>query len=178
MTKREVVRCVLQGQRPPYVPWSMGFTQGGEGETAAALRLRRPRRPAAEPSAETRQRHRLLRRPGQRSRARRLRRGLGPQRRPGHRQRREAACWPSRRLAGYAFPDPLDPRFFADIPAKIARVPDRFRVFQIGFSLYERAWTLRGMERVDDRFLRPSRVRPRTAAAGSPTTTSPRSARR
>jgi uroporphyrinogen decarboxylase len=49
-------------------------------------------------------------------------------------------------LEGYAFPDPLDRRFFADIPAKIARFPDRFRVFQIGFSLYERAWTLRGME--------------------------------
>ncbi len=27
MTKREVVRIVLEGQRPPYVPWSMGFTK-------------------------------------------------------------------------------------------------------------------------------------------------------
>jgi uroporphyrinogen decarboxylase len=51
-------------------------------------------------------------------------------------------------LSGYAFPDPLDPRFFADIPGKIAEYPDRFRVFQIGFSLYERAWTLRGMARL------------------------------
>jgi len=51
-------------------------------------------------------------------------------------------------LQGYAFPDPLDARFFADIPGKIARFPDRFRVFQIGFSLYERAWTLRGMEQL------------------------------
>ena len=49
-------------------------------------------------------------------------------------------------LAGYEFPDPLDRRFFADIPARIERFPDRFRVFQIGFSLYERAWTLAGME--------------------------------
>jgi uroporphyrinogen decarboxylase len=51
-------------------------------------------------------------------------------------------------LESYTFPDPLDRRFFADIPEKIARLPDRFRVFQIGFSLYERAWTLRGMERL------------------------------
>jgi uroporphyrinogen decarboxylase len=51
-------------------------------------------------------------------------------------------------LEGYELPDPLDPRFFADIPAKIDRYPDRFRVFQIGFSLYERAWTLRGLERL------------------------------
>ena len=28
----------------------------------------------------------------------------------------------------------------------MARYPDRFRVYQIGFSLYERAWTLRGIE--------------------------------
>ncbi len=49
-------------------------------------------------------------------------------------------------LKHYTFPDPLDRRFFADIPQRIARYPDRFRVFQIGFSLYERAWTLRGMQ--------------------------------
>ena len=49
-------------------------------------------------------------------------------------------------LADYEFPNLLDRRFFADIAGKIAKFPDRFRVFQIGFSLYERAWTLRGME--------------------------------
>ncbi len=27
MTEREVVRLVLAGARPPYVPWSLGFTQ-------------------------------------------------------------------------------------------------------------------------------------------------------
>ena len=26
MTRREVVRQVLEGARPPYVPWSFGFT--------------------------------------------------------------------------------------------------------------------------------------------------------
>jgi uroporphyrinogen decarboxylase len=48
-------------------------------------------------------------------------------------------------LAGYHFPNPLDPQFFAGIPEKIAFRGDRFRVFSIGFSLYERAWTMRGM---------------------------------
>jgi uroporphyrinogen decarboxylase len=47
-------------------------------------------------------------------------------------------------LKGFGFPDPADARYFADIPEKIARYGDRFRVFQIGFSLWERAWTLRG----------------------------------
>jgi len=49
-------------------------------------------------------------------------------------------------LAGYEFPDPLDRRFFDDIPEKLSRYGDCLRVFKIGFSLYERAWTLRGME--------------------------------
>jgi uroporphyrinogen decarboxylase len=49
-------------------------------------------------------------------------------------------------MTGYRFPNPLDPRFFSEIPARIDQFPDRFRVFQIGFSLYERGWTLRGME--------------------------------
>jgi len=53
---------------------------------------------------------------------------------------------PEPTLAGYELPDPLDPRFFENIGPRIEQFPDRFRVYQIGFSLYERAWTLRGME--------------------------------
>jgi uroporphyrinogen decarboxylase len=53
---------------------------------------------------------------------------------------------PEPTLEGYEFTDPLDPRFFEDIPSRIHRHGDRFRVFSIGFSLYERAWTMRGME--------------------------------
>lgn len=51
-------------------------------------------------------------------------------------------------LNKYVFPDPLDKRFFEDIPLKIKKYPDRFRVFCIGFSLFERAWTMRGMENI------------------------------
>jgi uroporphyrinogen decarboxylase len=51
---------------------------------------------------------------------------------------------PEPTLKGYSFPDPLDARFFEDIPEQIDAYGDRFRVFQIGFSLYERAWTMRG----------------------------------
>jgi uroporphyrinogen decarboxylase len=49
-------------------------------------------------------------------------------------------------LKGYKFPDPLDKRYFEDIPEKISLYEDRFRLFAIGFSLFERAWTMRGME--------------------------------
>lgn len=49
-------------------------------------------------------------------------------------------------LDKYTFPDPCDARFFHDIHERIERFPDRFRLFTLGFSLFERAWTLRGME--------------------------------
>jgi len=39
-----------------------------------------------------------------------------------------------------------DKRFFDGIPKAIEKNSDTCRVFNIGFSLYERAWTLRGME--------------------------------
>jgi len=50
-----------------------------------------------------------------------------------------------RSLAGYRFPDPSDPRRYAGLPAFIAAHADRFRIVNIGFSLFERAWTLRSM---------------------------------
>jgi len=49
-------------------------------------------------------------------------------------------------LEGYNFPSAVDPRYFENIEREIALKPDLFRVFDIGFSLYERAWTLRGIE--------------------------------
>jgi uroporphyrinogen decarboxylase len=53
---------------------------------------------------------------------------------------------PEPTLQGYVFPDPLDERYFEDIPGKLKQYGDRFRLFAIGFSLFERAWTMRGIE--------------------------------
>jgi uroporphyrinogen decarboxylase len=50
-----------------------------------------------------------------------------------------------RSLAGFRAPDPLNPRRFAGLPAWIAANPDRFRMVGMGFTLWERAWVLRGM---------------------------------
>lgn len=65
----------------------------------------------------------------------------------------EGEVLPEPTLAGYTFPDPHDERFFADIPAKIEKFGDRYRVFCLGFSLFERAWTLRGLENLYMDFL-------------------------
>jgi uroporphyrinogen decarboxylase len=147
MTKREVVRQVLEGKRPPYVPWSMGFTKEAREKLLAHYGCDDLELPLD---------NHLLK----------LGSDIGFFTDLGNDRVQdvfgvvwdrsvdkdignvEGCVLPEPTLAGYRFPDPLDPRFFADIPGKISRFPDRFRVFQIGFSLYERAWTLRGMERL------------------------------
>ena len=52
---------------------------------------------------------------------------------------------PEPALKDYRFPDPLNPGFFESIPDQLDRFGGRFRIFNVGFSLYERAWTMRGM---------------------------------
>ena len=49
-------------------------------------------------------------------------------------------------LKGYAFPDPVAPHVFAQVDENIKKYGDRFRIFGIGFSLYERAWAMRGLQ--------------------------------
>lgn len=145
MTMRDVVRLALEGRRPPYVPWSMGFTK----EAKEKLQRHYGCDDLDEPLA-----NHLLKlgsdigffEPlgGDRFRDvfgvvwdRTVDRDIGNV---------EGCVLAEPTLAGYRLPDPCDPRFFADIAGRIERSPDRFRVFQIGFSLYERAWTLRGIE--------------------------------
>ncbi len=152
MNKREVVRLALEAKRPPYVPWSLGCTK----EAVEKLQ----RHYGCDDLEVPLDNHfvKLGRDIG-------LFTGIGPSR------VRDVfgVVWdrsidkdignvvgqvlPEPTLAGYDFPDPLDRRFFEDVPERIDRYPDRFRVFQIGFSLYERAWTLRGMEALMADFL-------------------------
>lgn len=146
MEKREVVRCVLDGGKPPYVPWHYSFTV----EVEEALLRHFGSREAMDGAIQN---HFV---------------GLGSDigffedLGDDHLRDVFGVVWDRRvdkdigivvgtvleepTLSGYAFPDPADKRFFAEIPALTARHPDRWRVYRLGFSLYERAWTLRGME--------------------------------
>jgi len=53
---------------------------------------------------------------------------------------------PDRDLGPLVMPDPLDPRRYAPLAAFFDANRERFTLFGISFSLFERAWTLRGME--------------------------------
>lgn len=145
MTKREVIEAVLSGSEPPYVPWSFSFTVEARKRLVEHYRT--------EDLEAVLHNHFL---------------GLGNDvgffEDLGSERFRDlfGVVWDRSidkdignvehpilerpALAGYQFPDPSDDRFFSDIPGQTKKYGDRFRVFQIGFSLYERAWTLRGME--------------------------------
>jgi len=145
MTKREVITQVLEAQRPPYVPWNVGLTK--------EAREKLQQHWGQSDLEDLLQNHFL-----------RLGSDIGFFRDMGNNSfqdvfgviwdrsvdkdiGRPANCvLPQPTLQGYHFPNPLDPRFFEDIPRRIEQLSDRFRVFQIGFSLWERAWTLRGWE--------------------------------
>ncbi len=145
MDKREVIKTVLDGGRPPYVPWSFKFTE----EPKVMLQ-----RHYGVQDLDTALGNHILN----------LGNDYGFFDPVGPDLWRDVfgVVWdrsidkdigdvkdfvlvePS--LKGYEFPNPHDERFFDNILPEIAAKPDMFRLFQIGFSLYERAWTLRGIE--------------------------------
>ncbi len=143
MNRREVALMVLRGERPPYVPWSFSLTHG------AAERL------AAHRSAEVDSAMR-----GHLSWVAAVERfdDIGNDRVCDHygviwnRSRDkdigvvENLLLPEPTLRGFEMPDPHDGRIFRTLPAAIEESHDLLRIFGIGFSLYERAWCLRGME--------------------------------
>ena len=144
MTKREVIRIVLDGKRPPYVPWSFKFTAEPKEMLLKYY--------GVDDLDEVLGNHILQ-----------LGSDIGFFEDLGNDQFQDVfkVIWdrsidkdigdakgivlPAPTLEGYVFPNPLDPRFFANIESEISQKPDMFRVFQIGFSLYERAWTMRGI---------------------------------
>jgi uroporphyrinogen decarboxylase len=145
MNKREIMRATLSWQRPPYVPWSFGFTYEAREKLVEHYG-----------DAEVDE--------GFGNHVVGLGNSIGFMKDIGGGFVQDAfgVVWDRRvdkdignvrepqlrapTLDGYEFPDPLNPQFFEDIPGKIESHGDLFRVFSIGFSLYERAWTLRGME--------------------------------
>jgi len=51
-------------------------------------------------------------------------------------------------LKGYTFPNPDDPRRFQALPAFLEKNKDKFCILKMSYSLFERTWSLRGMENV------------------------------
>lgn len=145
MTKRQVVKAALSGEAPPYVPWSFRFTKEAREALEAHYGASDPAAPVGNHIVELGNDIGFFEHLGNDLHRdvfgvvwdRSVDRDIGNMIRP-------VLSEPT--LRGYALPDPVDRRFFEDIPEKLRRSPDSFRLYCIGFSLFERAWTLRGME--------------------------------
>jgi uroporphyrinogen decarboxylase len=151
VTKREIVRMALEGKRPPYVPWAFSFTYEAHEKLAHHYGTTN-----LEPIFD----NHLLR----------LEREAGwTDVGAGCMRDRFGVVWdrsvdkdigvvkgcvlPEPTLKGYTLPNPTSKDYFDRIAAQLERGDDGLRVFGIGFSLFERAWTLRGMENLMGDFI-------------------------
>ncbi|MCG3178962.1 MAG: hypothetical protein BIFFINMI_01292 [Phycisphaerae bacterium] len=145
MTRREVVIEALSFRRPPYVPWAWGPTEACAGRLKAHLGTDNL---AGFLDSHM---HSVNSDIGRFERAgedlvrdsygvvwdRSVDRDIGvPVRRPLDQPER---------LADYEWPDPQRLGWLDGIDAALARRPDRFSRYSVGFSLFERAWSMRGM---------------------------------
>ena len=145
MDRRAVVKAVFAGGHPPYVPWQFAFTAGARDKLIPVL--------GTSDLDSAVGNHMLM-----------LRRSTGAFTDLGGGLVRDAfgVTWdrrmdadvglpsgdvlPRPTLHGLALPDPLDPRFFRDWDRQVANDTGLFRVFSASFSLFERAWSMRGFE--------------------------------
>ena len=146
MTCRERVRTALRHQQPDLCPWSLSFTQDalrklidytGDPEILEKLGNHLASAAPTPPEAWVETAPGLWRDEF----------GVTWDRSHTHKDigNPDGALFPEPRLGDYRFPDPDDPARWAAFGEFVAAHPHEFRVMDIGFSLFERAWTMRGM---------------------------------
>lgn len=150
-SKRDVVKQALNHRRPAYIPWQIGFTE----EAAAKLKTYY----TVENLDEFIDNHFLILSSNfetftaigddcVRDRFgviwdRSIDKDIGV-------VREQVLTRPT--LKGFDFPHVTEGPFLS-FSRTIHQYPDRFRVFSMGFTLFERAWTLRGMENLLSDFI-------------------------
>jgi uroporphyrinogen decarboxylase len=145
MTPRQRINASLRHEQPDVCPWAIGFTHGARQKMIAYT---------GDPDFESKLGNHLG--------------GFGPilpmeqdphcpdfwQDEFGVRWNRsidkdignpDALIFPRPELGDYRFPDPADPRRWEGVAPSLAAQGDLFPIMNIGFSLFERAWTMRGM---------------------------------
>ena len=145
MTKREVIKSVLDGEKPPHVPWSFKFTQEPKELLQKHYGVDDLDVPLGNHILNLGNDYGFFDYLGDNLYQdvfkviwdRTVDKDIGDV---------KGYVLSEPTLANYTFPNPHDPRFYDNIESEIEKKPDLFRCFQIGFSLYERAWTLRGIE--------------------------------
>ena len=145
--KREVMRTVYRHGKPPYVPWSFAFTReaqdklcrhfGPDTDLAARLDNHYVGFGGSKPYFEALPND-CFRDPYGVVWDRSVDKDIGVVR---------GQVLPEPDLGLLRLPPPDDPRFIPADPVETVRnLPDGLRIYSISFSLYERAWALRGLD--------------------------------
>ena len=109
-TKREVIKMVLDGQKPPYVPWSFKFTQEPKEQLQKYYGVEDLDVVLGNHVLQYQDVFKVV---WDRS----IDKDIGDV---------KSIVLPEPTLERYTFPDPLDPRFFANIESEITAKPDMF----------------------------------------------------
>lgn len=145
MNKREVVKEILENKQPPYVPWSFCFSREvidkltfylGVSDLEYFLQNHIIKMGNEIGFFEDLGNHHYKDEFGV-VWDRRVEKKTG-------KVRKHVLMEPS--LKSYEFPDPHQPVYFKNIPEKTSCYEDCFRLYCLEFSLFERAWSLRGFE--------------------------------
>jgi uroporphyrinogen decarboxylase len=145
MQRRDVVMLAVTHQRPPYVPWDVAYSSAAWRRLGNHLGEQDLEQYAGNHFVYI---NSTVGAPADLPDGR-VRDGFGVVWRLAHDGEVgmiEGQALPEPTLSGFAFPDARDPRHYAHIPERIDRHRDRFKLFAVGYTLLERAWTLRGME--------------------------------
>jgi uroporphyrinogen decarboxylase len=146
MDKREVVRMVFAGEKPPYVPCSFSFTQpahkkllsyyGSQEKVSAVLDNHFGWGGGSSSSYFTALPNERVQDPFGVIWNKTVDKDIGVV---------EGQVVPEADTALIKLPSPDDPKFWDNkSPKEFQPSREGFRIFNIGFSLYERAWTMRG----------------------------------
>ncbi|MFC1582147.1 uroporphyrinogen decarboxylase family protein [Planctomycetota bacterium] len=146
MTKKEIVRNTINHKQSEVVPYHIEFTKEAHDNAAAYY---------DDPDFESKLGNCLLGFSTQPE-------GAWTEIKSGHWQDQFGVVWDqtvdkdigvpvnvlvtAENVDSFEFPDPDDPSRYAHYDARMKERPDLYPKSDIGFSLYERAWTLAGME--------------------------------
>jgi len=150
MTRRERIRKALAFEQADFVPWHINLTIPARRKVAEYFGIADDRETVDE--ALGNHVHHILTEPPD----------AWVEERPGFWRDEFGVLWdrtvdqdignpcelvlPEPTLEGYDWPNPVDPVRFGEFPPAFRREPEMFVVADFGFSLFERAWTMRGME--------------------------------
>ena len=146
MTKKEILKKALEFEDTPLVPYNMEFTQGAykklvdyykTDDVYAIIGNYLATTEAVPPDYWTRIRADFFKDEFGVIWNRTVDKDIGVV---------DNCIFPEPSLDGYEFPDPNSPDRYAHLPAFTQENEDKYIVCSIGFSLFERAWTMRGME--------------------------------